>query len=124
MIRLPALRWSAIGRAVATTALLPLAVAACQTPHRPGNTLDARMDGQFFYSCTNGDRVEMRVAAEAGVAVLIRGEERLEMQRKPTASGFIYQSGQTMMLGNNNQLEINAPGLPTLQCRMEQQETA
>lgn len=116
----PAVRRRGICTALAIAALLPLGLAACETPQRPGNTLDARMQGQFFYRCTNGDRVEVRFAADAGVAVLIRGDERLEMQRKPTASGFVYQSGQTMMMGNNNQLEINAPGLPPLQCRMEQ----
>ncbi len=106
--------------ALAAAIVLPIGLAACETPQRPSNTMDARMEGQFFYRCANGERVEMRFTPTAGVAVLIRGDSRTELQRMPTASGFVYQSGETQVMGNAHSLEINTPGQPPLQCHMEQ----
>lgn len=100
-----------------------LFLAGCtNTPERrPGpNNVNAVNKGQFFYNCQNGDRVEVIFTPTAGVAVLIRNGERLEMQRQPTARGFIYTSNGTRIEGNGTRMDIVAPGLPPLQCTMEQ----
>lgn len=99
---------------------LLLALAACATaPDRPSNSLEARMEGRFDYRCQNGERIEVRFAANAGVAALIRADgTRHELQRQETSAGFVYQQGDVQISGNDRLLTLVAPDVGTVSCQM------
>lgn len=92
--------------------------ACATTPGRVSGT-DGGMEGQFFYDCANGDRVEVRFTSSTGTAALIRGTEQKELQRKPTFRGFAYAAGDTSIQGSGDVMQIAVPGFPPLDCRLE-----
>jgi hypothetical protein len=109
---------------LAAGAVLLAALAACSTPQQnprmqPDQELDRPKQGSFFYNCENGDRVEVRFAPEAGVAVLIRGGERKELQQQRMTVGFMYSAGGTSIDGRGDRMQMTIPGFSSVQCQLE-----
>lgn len=73
--------------------------------------------GDFSYVCTNGDSFTVRFGPADGSATLVRRGETMEMQRKPSDTGFLYATGNTNINGTAEQLSLNVPGFPPLACQ-------
>jgi Membrane-bound lysozyme-inhibitor of c-type lysozyme len=78
---------------------------------------DASPKGEISYVCTDGDRFTVQFGPVDGTATLVRRGETIEMQRKPSDTGFLYTAGNTNISGTADQITLNVPGFPPLSCR-------
>ncbi|MCG2842842.1 MliC family protein [Sandaracinobacter sp. RS1-74] len=96
-----------------------MALTACSTSQTPGsgNTLDARMMGEFNYVCAAGVPATVVFSGTGPTAELrFKGEVRV-LERQPTRSGWVYSDGSTQIMGNGDQLQIATPDVGILNCR-------
>lgn len=94
-------------------------LAACSTSQTAGsgNTLDARMMGEFNYVCAAGVPATVVFGGTEPTAELRFQDQVRVLQRKPTRSGWIYSDGSTQIMGNGDQMQIATPDIGILNCR-------
>lgn len=88
----------------------PAAPAAPAAPAEPTPARTAR------YLCDDGQPAELRFFPQQGVAVLVRGSERRELQQQPAASGFAYGTAPVALRGRGDQLSIDVGRRAPITC--------
>lgn len=68
------------------------------------------------FDCSQGEEIEMRFLPQ-GVAVLVHKDTTLELQQRPSASGFIYSDGPNTVRGKGNDLTVEIGRMMPLKCR-------
>lgn len=71
---------------------------------------------EVAYTCTDGQNVSVRFFPEQGVATLLRHGETIELQQKPTGSGFLYSNGPSSIRGKGDDLTLEIGRMASLQC--------
>ena len=73
-------------------------------------------DREVAYDCDNGQSVSVRFFPARGVAALVRNGETIELQQRPTGSGFMYTTGQNTIRGKGNELTLQIGRMVPIQC--------
>lgn len=69
------------------------------------------------FKCDNDETIEVRFFPDQGIAVLVRGGQNTELNQEPTASGFKYSNGQTIIQGKGDELTLNVGMMATATCK-------
>ena len=92
---------------------LALLLGSCATTPPSGDTATVR---RVLFSCTNGEKLEVRFFPLQGVAVLVRNGNPIELQQQPSGSGFAYSNGPNTIRGKGNDLTAEIGRMVPLQC--------
>jgi len=71
---------------------------------------------RVWFSCDNGEQVEMRFFTQQGTAVLVHEGKTVELQQQLSGSGFIYGSGEYLVRGKGDELTIEIDGRAPIKC--------
>jgi hypothetical protein len=85
----------------------PAAPGAAGVPAAPPTRAEPTPARTANYRCDDGEPAELRFFPQQGVAVLVRGEQRWELQQQPAASGFAYGTAPVALRGRGDQLRID-----------------
>lgn len=95
------------------TALLFFALAACTSAvTREGSPADR----EVAYRCANGETVAVRYFPAHGIARLIRHGQSLDLQQKPSGSGFLYTNGPNTIRGKGDALTLEIGRMAPMSC--------
>lgn len=74
-------------------------------------------DREVAFACANGELLTIRFSPAKSVAVLMRHGQHMELQQKPSGSGFIYSNGLHTIRGKGDDLRIEIGRMAPIQCR-------
>lgn len=74
-------------------------------------------DRRVAFRCDDGQAIEVRFAARAGVAALARGGRTTELQQQPSGSGFRYEGAGVTLTGKGDTLMLAVGQAAPVRCR-------
>jgi membrane-bound inhibitor of C-type lysozyme len=93
---------------------------ACAAPEQPEvpeqEETPTTIYREVAYACEDGGTLSVRYYPLHGVAVLVRGDETIELDQKRTGSGFKYSNGPDTIRGKGDALTVESDGKAPLQC--------
>ncbi len=98
--------------------ILSLLATACASNQPVSRTTSEVREVEFF--CSDGTSLTMRFFSDKEIAVLVRNAESLELEHRPSGSGFIYSNGTTTISGKGNELLVEVASMVPLQCQAKQ----
>jgi membrane-bound inhibitor of C-type lysozyme len=101
-------------RVVWTVPILAALLSGCSTTPVPDA---AGAERQVSFTCSNGEKLDMRFVPAQGVGVLIRNGQSIELQQQPAASGFLYSNGPNTVRGKGDELTVEIGRMVPLRCK-------
>lgn len=104
-----------------TLAALFAACAACACSSVPGaaDAPPASDVREVAFTCSNGEALVVRFNREEERAVMVRNGNEIELQQRPSASGFIYSNGPNTIRGKGDELTVEIGRMVPLQCQAD-----
>ncbi|MET0028968.1 MAG: MliC family protein [Candidatus Thiodiazotropha sp.] len=74
-------------------------------------------DRLVIYDCTNGESLSVRFLPERQSAELLRHGVSIDLQQKPSGSGFVYSNGPNTIRGKGADLVVEIGRMIPLRCQ-------
>ena len=71
---------------------------------------------RVWFSCDNGQEVEMLFYTQQGTAVLVHEGKTVELQQQLSGSGFIYGGGAYLVRGKGDDISIEIDSRAPIKC--------
>lgn len=71
------------------------------------------------FVCSNGEKLAVRFMTAGERAVLLRHGQAIELQQRPSGSGFIYSNGPNTIRGKGDQLTVEIGRMLPIECRAQ-----
>jgi membrane-bound inhibitor of C-type lysozyme len=68
------------------------------------------------FICTDGQLLSVHIIHNKSTAILVQNGKSIELQQKPTGSGFMYSSGANSIRGKGNNLTVEIGRETPLHC--------
>ena len=98
---------------------LALAAGLCAGCTAPVSDVPQAGERRLQLACRNGERLEMRIFDQAGLAELVRDGRTLRLRQEPSESGFRYSDGRTIVRGQGRDVRVELAGGESVQCRSQ-----
>lgn len=66
--------------------------------------------------CDNDEKLIVRLFPEQGIAVLVRADQNVELNREPSESGIRYSNGTTTITGDGTDYVVQIGMMAPMQC--------
>ena len=66
--------------------------------------------------CDNDEKLVVRFFPEQGIAVLVRADQNIELNKEPADSGVRYSNGTTTLTGEGNDYTVQIGMMTPMQC--------
>ena len=110
--------------AVSTLAACANTVPQQNHPSNPNNQTSAPNDGQpnelpVAFKCDNGQKLSVRFLRAEGLAIMERGEHKIELKQQISGSGFIYSNGPNTIRGKGSHLTGEIGRMMPIECEAQ-----
>ena len=72
---------------------------------------------EVAFACDNNESLSDRFIESRDVAILMRGDDKIELKQQRAAAGFVYSNGPNTMRGKGNDLTVEIGRMMPIQCK-------
>jgi len=101
-------------RVPAAVAAIVVLATACAVPEK--QEAPTTIYREVAYTCDNGETLSVRFFPVHGVAVVVRGDDTIELDQKRSGSGFKYSNGSDTIRGKGDSLTVERDRTAPFQC--------